>query len=195
MLCGDHAQQQRTIAKAVMFAARAHDGQKRQDAGDAYFNHLAEVAALCAGLEPCDPVLVAACYLHDAIEETDVTEEVLRAEFGDEIADLVMDVTDPPGLKGKKRRERQVSHTAAAGPRVKRLKLADKTSNVEELIGIPARRFDVKANARYLDWARRVVDVCRGLEPALESRFDASAARLQADIERHSTRKYAHDPR
>ena len=185
----DQAEHQRIIAKAVLFAAKAHDGSVREDAGDAYFNHLAEVAVMCADLEPFDPVLVAACYLHDTVEDTDVTEEMLRAEFGAEIAGLVMDVTDPPGLRGRKRRERQVTHSAAAGPRVKRLKLADKTSNVEELIGLPARRFDVKANTKYLDWAQRVVDVCRGLEPALEARFDASAARLQADIDRHSKRK------
>ena len=114
------------IAKAVLFAARAHDGIRREDKGDGYFIHLAEVAHMCAALEPFDPVLVAACYLHDAVEDTNVTEETVRSEFGDEIADLVMEVTDPPDLKGKARRERQVAHTAAAGPRVKRLKLADK---------------------------------------------------------------------
>lgn len=174
--------QHATIARAVAYAAKAHDGIVREDRGDAYFNHLAEVAAMCAELEPFDPVLVAACYLHDAIEDTNVTEADIRAEFGDEISELVMDVTDPPGLKGKARRERQVTHTAGAGPRVKRLKLADKTSNVEELIGLPARRFHAGANARYLKWARRVVDVCRGIEPKLEARFDASASRLETEI-------------
>jgi len=173
------------IAKAVLFAARAHDGIRREDKGDGYFIHLAEVAHMCAALEPFDPVLVAACYLHDAVEDTNVTEETVRSEFGDEIADLVMEVTDPPDLKGKARRERQVAHTAAAGPRVKRLKLADKTSNVEELIGLPAKRFDTKANAKYLKWARRVVDVCRGTEPQLEARFDASAEKLEHAITRH----------
>lgn len=172
------------IAQAVLFAAKAHDGIRREDRGDAYFNHLAEVAAMCAALEPFDPILVAACYLHDTVEDTDVTEADIRGRFGDEIADLVMEVTDPPGLKGKARRQRQVTHTAAAGPRVKRLKLADKTSNVEELIGLPGKRFDAKANAKYLKWSRRVVDVCRGLEPALEARFDASAATLEDKIEK-----------
>lgn len=173
------------VARAVLFAARAHDGILREDRGDAYFVHLAEVAAMCAALEPFDSVLVAACYLHDTVEDTEVTEEAIRTEFGDEIADLVMDVTDPPDLKGKERRERQVTHTAAAGPRVKRLKLADKTSNVEELIGLPAKRFDADGNAKYLKWARRVVDVCRGLEPVLEARFDASAALLETEIDKH----------
>lgn len=171
------------IARAVLFAATAHDGQRRDDKGDAYFNHLAEVAAMCAALEPFDPVLVAACYLHDTIEDTETTEADLRAEFGGEIADLVMDVTDPPDLKGKARRERQVTHTAEAGPRVKKLKLADKTSNVEELLGLPATHFDADGNEKYLKLSRRVVDVCRGVAPALEARFDASAARLHHEIE------------
>ncbi|MFZ2100908.1 MAG: HD domain-containing protein [Oricola sp.] len=183
----DPADQNAIIARAVLFAARAHEGARREDRGDAYFIHLAEVAAMCADLEPFDPVLVAAAYLHDTVEDTGTTAETIRAEFGGEIADLVMEVTDPPDLKGKERRERQVTHTAAAGPRVKRLKLADKISNVEELIGLPKKRFDAKGNARYLDWARRVVDVCRGLEPELEARFDASAAKLQKEIERHAS--------
>ncbi|WP_293291816.1 HD domain-containing protein [Oricola sp.] len=170
----------------MQFAARAHDGVMREDRGDAYFNHLAEVAAMCAELEPFDAVLVAACYLHDTVEDTSVTEADIRAQFGDDIADLVMDVTDPAGLKGKARRERQVAHTAGSGPRVKRLKLADKTSNVEELIGLPDGRFDAKGNAKYLKWARRVVDTCRGLEPTLEARFDASAETLEREIERHA---------
>ena len=175
----------RRIADAVLFAAHAHAGQIRTDKGDPYFNHLAEVAALCAALEPFDSVLVTACYLHDTIEDTEVTEADLRARFGNEVTDLVMDVTDPPGLKGDARRARQVTHTAACGKRVKLLKLADKTSNVEELIGLSPSRFDATANALYLDWSRKVVDVCRGLEPVLEARFDASTARLETVIATH----------
>jgi len=173
------------ISQAALFAAHAHGGQMRADKGDPYLVHLAEVAAICAELDPFDPVLVTAAWLHDTVEDTDVTEADVRARFGNAVADLVMDVTDPPDLKGNMRRQRQIAHTTASGPRVKRLKLADKTSNVEELIGLPPARFDAKANARYLDWSRRVVDVCRGLEPALEARFDASAARLEAEIARH----------
>jgi (p)ppGpp synthase/HD superfamily hydrolase len=185
------AHEHQTIADAVLVAAKAHDGQIRDDKRDAYINHLAEVAVMCAGLEPFDPVLVAAAYLHDTVEDSDVTEGDIRRDFGDAIADLVMEVTDPSGLKGKARRERQVTHTALADPRVKRLKLADKTSNIEELIGLPAKRFDAKSIDKYLKWSRRVVDVCRGIEPALEARFDASAAKLQAEIEERGNRNSA----
>ena len=176
------ATEARRIADAALFAAHAHADQRRADRGDPYINHLAEVAAMCAALDPFDPVLVAAAWLHDTIEDTTVTEAELRACFGDPVADLVIDVTDPPDLKGEARRERQVVHTARAGCRVRRLKLADKTSNVEELIGLAPDRFNMAGNARYLHWARRVVDVCRGIAPDLETRFEASAARLEAEI-------------
>ena len=172
----------RMIMDAALFAAHAHSGQIRDDKGDPYINHLAEVAAMCASIEPFDPVLVTAAWLHDTVEDTGMSEADIGSRFGGEVAALVLDVTDPPGLHGDTRRERQITHTAASSPRVRRLKLADKTSNVEELIGLPQARFDGPGNARYLDWSRRVVAVCRGLEPDLEARFDRSAARLDAEI-------------
>ena len=173
----------RMIGEAALFAAHAHGSQMRADRGDPYLVHLAEVATMVSRLEPYDPVLVAAAWLHDTVEDTGVREPIIRERFGDQVAGVVMDVTDPPALKGQARRERQVTHTAQAGTRVKLLKLADKTSNIEELLDLPTDRFDAEDNARYLDWSRRVVDVCRGLAPELEARFDRSAARLEAEIE------------
>lgn len=172
----------RMIADAALFAARAHAGSVRQDSGEPYVNHLAEVAAFLSALDPFDPALVTAGWLHDVVEETGFTLDDISVLFGSEVAGLVADVTDPPDLKGKARRDRQVTHTLACGPRVKLLKLADKTSNVEELIGLPEGRFDRRGNERYLKWARRVVAVCRGLAPELEARFDRSAERLEAEI-------------
>ncbi|MBZ9678689.1 HD domain-containing protein [Mesorhizobium sp. ES1-1] len=174
----------RRIAQAALFAAHAHKDQMREDMGDPYLVHLAEVAALCAGIKPLDPVLLAAAWLHDTLEDTDTDEATLRGEFGEAVAALVADVSDPPGLKGKARRQRQVDHTARAGLRTKRLKLADRTSNVDEELNAPDERFRAKSAARYLKWSHRVVDVCRGAAPELEARFDKSAAALKARIEK-----------
>ncbi len=80
---------------------------------------------MCASIQPLDPVLVTAAWLHDALEYTDTDERALRDKFGKAVADLVADVSDPPGLKGKPRRRRQVDHTSEAGIRTKRLMLAD----------------------------------------------------------------------
>lgn len=173
------------VAEAALFAAQAHGFTTREDTGDSYLVHLAEVAAMVATVEPYDSVLHAAAWLHDTVEDTAVTEEIVRERFGDEVAALVMDVTDPEGLKGKARRQRQVDHTAQSGSRVKQLKIADKTSNTEEYLGLPDKRFDAKDAARYLKWARRVVDAARGSAPHLEERFDRAATRLQGMIDAH----------
>ena len=172
----------RLIAKAVEFAAEAHAGQFRGDGITPYFNHLAEVAASCAMHEPFDAVLVAACYLHDAIEDTGTDAAILRERFGDEVADLVVDVSDPPDLKGKERRQRQVDHTAGASGRVKLLKIADKTSNVAERAALAAELQTSKSMQRYLDWARAVVDAARGVDGDMEAAFDVQAGRLEAAI-------------
>jgi (p)ppGpp synthase/HD superfamily hydrolase len=169
----------RQISDAAMFAAHAHGNQMREDMGDPYLVHLSEVAAHCASIKPLDPVLVAAAWLHDTLEYTETKKSLLQERFGQAVADLVADVSDPPNLRGKARRQRQVDHTAQAGVRTKRLKLADRTSNVEEVLNAPDDRFDAKGAARYLKWSHRVVDVCRGAAPDLEARFDKSAKRLQ----------------
>lgn len=163
----------RLIAEAAVFAARAHRFQRRDDTGDAYMVHLAEVAAACARHEPFDAILVAAAYLHDTVEDTEVTEKALRAAFGETVTEIVLEVTDPPGLKGKARRERQVSHTATASDRAKLIKIADKTSNLAELVEHPRGIAQIKNARRYADWAKRVVDVCRGLDAGMEDAFDS----------------------
>jgi GTP diphosphokinase / guanosine-3',5'-bis(diphosphate) 3'-diphosphatase len=174
----------RQIVEAFAFAAHAHAFQKRDDMGDAYVIHLAEVAASCAQHEPFDPVLVTAAILHDTLEDTSVTEQALRERFGDDITDVVLEVTDPPGLKGKARRERQVAHIATASTRAKILKIADKTSNVAELADLPKGGIGkVKKARRYLEWSSRVVDVCRGSDADLEFAFDTALARAQAGLE------------
>ncbi len=171
-----------TIAEAFAFAAHAHAFQRRDDMGDAYVTHLAEVAESCAHHEPFDLVLVVSAILHDTLEDTDVNEEQIRQRFGDAIAETVLDVTDPPGLKGKARRERQVSHTASASSRAKLIKIADKTSNVAELLGRPGGIGAARKPGRYLDWAERVVDVCRGSDARMEAAFDQMLARARSEL-------------
>jgi (p)ppGpp synthase/HD superfamily hydrolase len=168
--------------EAFAFAAHAHAFQKRDDMGDAYVTHLAEVAASCARHEPFDPVLVTAAILHDTLEDTATTEDALRSAFGDEITEIVLEVTDPTELKGKARRERQVTHIATASMRAKLIKIADKTSNVAELADLPQGIGRVKRAQRYIDWSRRVVDVCRESDAMLEFAFDAALARAEAGV-------------
>ncbi|MCW5878089.1 MAG: bifunctional (p)ppGpp synthetase/guanosine-3',5'-bis(diphosphate) 3'-pyrophosphohydrolase [Anaerolineales bacterium] len=79
------------LQRAYRFAAQAHEGQMRLS-GEPYVNHCLAVAIILAELH-VPPVVIAAGLLHDTVEDTDVTLDNLRKEFGEEIAKLVDGVT------------------------------------------------------------------------------------------------------
>src|ERR1035437_2366791 len=87
------------IEKAFEFAKNSHEGQKR-NSGEPYFIHAYATAKKLAELG-MDTKTIVAGLLHDVIEDTHVTEEELRAEFGDEIVELVNGVTKLGKLKYK----------------------------------------------------------------------------------------------
>lgn len=78
--------------KALQFAQRAHHGQK-DDRGEDYMLHCCQVAELISVVLPLDESLICAAYLHDVIEDTQATYQNLQEEFGQEIADLVNEVS------------------------------------------------------------------------------------------------------
>src|SRR5271157_2921693 len=79
------------VMRAYHFAEHAHEGQKRAS-GEPYITHSVAVAAILAEMR-VPPVLVVAGLLHDTVEDTSVTLNDIRAEFGDEAANLVDGVT------------------------------------------------------------------------------------------------------
>ncbi len=79
------------IVRAHRLAEEAHEGQKRAS-GDPYINHCLAVAAMLAELH-LPGEAIAAGLLHDTVEDTPVTVEDLRREFGEEVARLVQGVT------------------------------------------------------------------------------------------------------
>jgi guanosine-3',5'-bis(diphosphate) 3'-pyrophosphohydrolase len=118
--------------RAFEFAKRAHAGQD-YGGGDFHENHLARVIATLREYEVDDPVLLAAAWLHDTVEDTDTTIDDIRREFGDDVADLVWRLTDEPGKNRKERHH--LTHVKIRG-RVEavRIKLADRIANVESSI-------------------------------------------------------------
>jgi guanosine-3',5'-bis(diphosphate) 3'-pyrophosphohydrolase len=75
------------VRDAYEFAERSHEGQWRKS-GDLYIAHPLAVAEAAAAAR-LDCTMVCACLLHDMPEDTGCDPRYLRAEFGDEIADLV----------------------------------------------------------------------------------------------------------
>src|ERR1035438_1983048 len=107
------------ISRAWNFAAQRHTTQRRKGkAQEPYVNHLAEVAELVAtATEGQDANLVAAAVLHDTVEDTATLPAELASVFNDDIASLVMEVTDDKSLAKEVRKTLRVEHAAAKSRR------------------------------------------------------------------------------
>ena len=132
------------IQKAYEFAKKAHAGQQRLS-GDAYLTHLVGVADILAELH-MDSVTIAAGLLHDILEDTKVTYDELKAQFGEEIANLVDGVTKISTRQFQDTTLRQAESTRkmlvamAKDVRVILIKLADRTHNMRTLDFLPPDR-------------------------------------------------------
>ena len=76
------------LDRAILFAVKAHAGAVRRDGHTPYILHCTEAAAIAATMTQEQEVLAAAV-LHDVVEDTDVTAEMLESEFGSRVALLV----------------------------------------------------------------------------------------------------------
>lgn len=117
--------------RALEFATNAHSGQTRKYDGRPYIYHPIAVAEILRGF-PHTEEMIAAALLHDTVEDTPVTIDDIRAEFGDQVADLVgwlTDVSKPSDGNRKIRKRKDLEHTAKAPPEAKTIKLADLVDN------------------------------------------------------------------
>ena len=123
------------LDRAVVFAVAAHEGQLRKD-GTAFILHPLEDAAI-VGTMTTDREILAAAVLHDTVEDTAVTPEQIRENFGDRVYELVMHETEdkrptvPPEETWRIRKEESLEALARSDdPAVKMLWLGDKLSNI-----------------------------------------------------------------
>jgi guanosine-3',5'-bis(diphosphate) 3'-pyrophosphohydrolase len=163
------------ILQALVFAAHKHRDHRRKDPDHSpYINHLIEVTDLLyrvGGVRDTD--LLVAAILHDTIEDTHTSPEEIRDAFGQQVLDLVLEVTDDKSLPKAERKRLQVEHAPTRSLSAKQLKLADKISNVRDILKSPPPDWPLERCQEYMDWARQVVDGVRGANPALEAEFDA----------------------
>lgn len=129
------------ITKAIEFAYNAHSGQKRKS-GEPYIIHPLEVARILSKIE-MDEDAIAACIMHDVVEDTEVTVEQIKEEFNEDIAALVDGVTKLGLLQFETREEqhaesiRKMIIAMAKDIRVMLIKLADRLHNMRTLQYMP----------------------------------------------------------
>ena len=147
------------LDRAILFAVKAHSGTERRGKGYPYIVHPLEAVEIVATMTK-DQELLAAAVLHDTVEDTDVTVDQIRAEFGDRVAALVAAETDEiPGQAGNDvmagadrpseeetwhaRKQAAIDRLAKASREAKIVALGDKLSNMRAI----ARDYAVQGDA------------------------------------------------
>lgn len=156
-------------SRAHLFARAAHSavGQLRKYTNEPYIVHPREVAEIVRTVAHT-PEMIAAAYLHDVVEDTGVTIEVIREEFGSEVSDLVgwlTDVSRPDHGNRAQRKAIDRAHTAAAPAAAQTVKLADLISNTQSIMA-----HDPKFAETYLAEKRLLLAVMTRGDPLLRAR-------------------------
>ncbi len=174
------------LDRAIIFAVKAHAGTERRGKGFPYIVHPMEAMEIVSTMT-ADQELLAAAALHDTVEDTDVTVDQLRSEFGDRIADLVdveSDVMDE-GVSEEEswraRKEAGIRRLARAGRDAKIVALGDKLSNMRAIARDYAAQgdafwsiFHAKDPKQHAWRYRALADAMRELEgTAAFSEFDS----------------------
>jgi GTP pyrophosphokinase len=133
-----------TVARAFGFSCERHADQRRRS-GDEFITHPVGVAQICARMR-LDTETLCAALLHDTVEDTSASLGEIRAEFGEEIAQLVDGVTKLTGMTFESRDERQAENyrkmmvAMATDVRVILIKLADRLHNMRTLGALPKQK-------------------------------------------------------
>jgi GTP diphosphokinase / guanosine-3',5'-bis(diphosphate) 3'-diphosphatase len=179
------------IARAYEFAEQAHRGQKRAS-GDSYIVHTTEVARILAEIH-LDTVSVAAGLIHDTVEDTSRTMKDVRAEFGDEVAQVVDGVTKIGKVEFRSSTEQQVENyrklllSMASDARVILIKLVDRLHNMRTLDHLRAekqKRIALETREIYAPLAHRL-----GMAQIKWELEDLSFKHLEAEAYRELVKK------
>lgn len=143
---------------AALFAHKAHAsvGQVRMYTGEPYVCHPKAVVEIVRSV-PHTPSMILSAWLHDTVEDTGITLEMIGYYFGDEVADMVemlTDVSKPEDGNRAIRKAIDLAHTAKASPSAKTIKLADLIDNSSTILA----RDPVFAKI-YLEEKRRLLEV------------------------------------
>jgi GTP diphosphokinase / guanosine-3',5'-bis(diphosphate) 3'-diphosphatase len=123
---------------ALRFARRVHLGQHRKQTGEQFVEHPIAVARLLSD-SGYDGAMLAAAYLHDVVEKTEVELDEIRDRFGPAVADLVDSLTENPEISDYAERKRTLrKRILEAGGDPVVIYAADRVANMRDWRKVPA---------------------------------------------------------
>jgi guanosine-3',5'-bis(diphosphate) 3'-pyrophosphohydrolase len=170
------------VIRAIDFAAQRHSGQTRKGKKHSpYINHPIKVMNLLVKHQETGAELLMAAVLHDVIEDTAQTDHeidelsgIIRENFGQRVLEIVQEVSDDKNLPFQERKRLQVINTPRLSQEAKKIKIADKTCNLLDMMEDPPENWPNERKLQYVEWAGQVIDGARGVNPDLEKTFDAT---------------------
>jgi (p)ppGpp synthase/HD superfamily hydrolase len=121
------------VEKALHIASKAHEGQYRKLTEIPYITHPVAVGMLLMKAGYPDNV-VAAGILHDTVEDTSLTLEDLKREFGEKTAEIVAGCSEPDkSLSWEKRKEHTIEFLKTASKEIRAVACADKLHNIRSI--------------------------------------------------------------
>ena len=175
------------LDRAIIFAVRAHAGTERRGKGFPYIVHPMEAVEIVATMTP-DQELLAAAALHDTVEDTDVTVEQIRTEFGERVASFVAAESDEPHQRRdsvenwRARKQAAIDRLARASHDAKIVALGDKLSNMRAIARDYAQQGDALWNLFHAKDPKDHEWHYRGLADALSELRDTFAYREFEDL-------------
>jgi len=144
----------KNLRKAFEMGLEAHSKQRRKS-GEPYFFHPIEVARICVSEIGLGPTAAVCALLHDVVEDTDVTMDDIRKEFGDKIAHIVDGLTKLDGLYNVPSEQaenfKKVLSTLVDDVRVVLIKIADRLHNMRTIAPMPRhKQLSIAAETDYI---------------------------------------------
>lgn len=121
------------IEEAIELAAQAHDGQFRKGTRTPYISHPYAVGLMLMNAG-CSETVVIAGILHDTVEDTDLTLEYIRKNFGESVADIVEGCSENKSLRWRERKTECIEALKIATTEVCLVTCADKLHNLRTVI-------------------------------------------------------------
>ena len=160
------------VLKATQFAALKHCDQRRKDGKTPYIIHPISVAMILSEIGSIeDPEILSAALLHDTLEDTDTSAHELDKNFGSRVRIIVEELTDNDMLTFSQRKQMQIDNAPYLSKDATLVRIADKISNVSDVIENPPPEWNQKRCNKYVDWAEAVMNNCQKVNQDLENHF------------------------